>query len=83
MNGILLYYKHTRTRTHAHTHTHTHTCCLQIMLPVLLIKITWGQRKYMQVTSNLVSEWIKQKPYTVIYGHSIHLHRLVKWKAVA
>jgi hypothetical protein len=32
-----------------------HTHCLQIMLPVLLIKITWGQR-------NLVSERVKEKP---------------------
>jgi len=29
------------------THACAHACCLQIMLPVPLIKITWGQRKYM------------------------------------
>lgn len=59
---------HTHTYIHMRTYTHTHIHCLYIILPVPLIKITWGQRKYMQIPSNLVIEWVKQKPDMVING---------------
>ena len=52
---------------HARTHTHTHTLPLYNVASAA-DQNNRGQRKYMQIPSNLVSEWVKQKPDMVIYG---------------
>jgi len=66
----------------AHARTHTHTLPLNNVASAADQNNLWP-RIYMQIPSNLVSEWVKQKPDMVIYGCGIHLHRLVKWKALA
>jgi len=56
------------TCTHTHTHTHTHTLPLYNVASAADQNNLGAKKIHVQIPSNLVSEWVKQKPDMVIYG---------------